>query len=762
MFFSNELLSQRDSGFGLLWLAATLGSRSTFKKLPRRSILNADISSLCSLIEEPDEPLALRLSSNLMVGVTRVYVAKCEIFAADVSQVHANLKKAVFEMKSHEIGWKDLVMTTSSVRPGLVTLSANDSMSGEFDLQFDLFEPFWGDITTSDLSFGSSITLASPRSDLTLIEPASSSQGNPLTLPEPQTPDMIRRGETPASAQYHHFSSQQQRNRDDHILNEDHLLVYNPTSDVSFGGFAEMGVDDGFQFGGGDNMVGLDFGGLDFGLGPEAFGEGESAVGAFGVEPMGAAGDPFENFEMDLGDIGFGMQNPQDGGPQASTAAQVAASTGGSPARKRMREELAEPGSPKLDADATTKKLRKTKPLTSKPIVDGRIELTDAELKASRDHYDQEQERIAREIEWKKRDKREYLFATQAIWEAPNIFCAPELVELWEKIYRNQVIAHKHSEAVFRSPEPPGKRRRGDGDAVKKGFNVREEQLGNDVFGDEGVFDPIAIGDIDMGDAAAGGRQTGVFDDMTFNPGSQVHSRQVSLDTPEIGRRALSRSHSALGLASQRSSFLPWEQGGFQSSDFDAGFPALSGAGGSMQDLAFGGTPDMLRIDGRGRGSQDLGREGSLGAPPSRYASDSPAFKFGVSGGEDIVNVSPNLGIGRYHHASSPVVLQTHGMVIPRDSQLIDSQQESQQSHLSDASRLVALERNALNFFEYTKQLLASKQSSSIRLQDIAPVETSTPRVAAAAFYHCLGLATKSLIRLKQETPYADVFIFPA
>ena len=52
-------------------LAATLGSKSSFKKLPRRSIQTADIPQLCELISHPSEPLALRLSSNLMVGVAR-------------------------------------------------------------------------------------------------------------------------------------------------------------------------------------------------------------------------------------------------------------------------------------------------------------------------------------------------------------------------------------------------------------------------------------------------------------------------------------------------------------------------------------------------------------------------------------------------------------------------------------------------------------------------------------------------------------------
>ena len=52
-------------------LAATLGPKSHFRKLAKRSVLSADIPQLCQLISEPPEPLALRLSSNLMVGVVR-------------------------------------------------------------------------------------------------------------------------------------------------------------------------------------------------------------------------------------------------------------------------------------------------------------------------------------------------------------------------------------------------------------------------------------------------------------------------------------------------------------------------------------------------------------------------------------------------------------------------------------------------------------------------------------------------------------------
>jgi meiotic recombination protein REC8 len=51
-------------------MAATLGKTSV-GKLNRRNVLSANIVKLCELVAEPSEPLALRLSSNLLVGVAR-------------------------------------------------------------------------------------------------------------------------------------------------------------------------------------------------------------------------------------------------------------------------------------------------------------------------------------------------------------------------------------------------------------------------------------------------------------------------------------------------------------------------------------------------------------------------------------------------------------------------------------------------------------------------------------------------------------------
>ena len=93
MFYSPDLLKKQDQSFSVIWcsltpypaascsnpglassrLAATLGSKSSFKKLQKRDILSVNVPKACTFLSDGKEPLALRLSSNLMYGVTRVY-----------------------------------------------------------------------------------------------------------------------------------------------------------------------------------------------------------------------------------------------------------------------------------------------------------------------------------------------------------------------------------------------------------------------------------------------------------------------------------------------------------------------------------------------------------------------------------------------------------------------------------------------------------------------------------------------------------------
>lgn len=88
MFFSDELLTGRkgscvldhpltpasaSSGADLPSpnprLMATLGPRS--KRVSRKALTDIDLSRSCEIIAQPPEPMALRLSSSLLVGVAR-------------------------------------------------------------------------------------------------------------------------------------------------------------------------------------------------------------------------------------------------------------------------------------------------------------------------------------------------------------------------------------------------------------------------------------------------------------------------------------------------------------------------------------------------------------------------------------------------------------------------------------------------------------------------------------------------------------------
>lgn len=73
MFYHQDLLSDKKHGLSVIWLAATLGSKAQFRKLQKKDLLSVDLPKTCSYLAAPSEPLALRTSSSLMVGVARVF-----------------------------------------------------------------------------------------------------------------------------------------------------------------------------------------------------------------------------------------------------------------------------------------------------------------------------------------------------------------------------------------------------------------------------------------------------------------------------------------------------------------------------------------------------------------------------------------------------------------------------------------------------------------------------------------------------------------
>ncbi|KAL2871479.1 Rad21/Rec8 N terminal domain protein [Aspergillus lucknowensis] len=81
---SNEFLLSR--------LVATLGARSVSRRLNRKTILDVDVPKACGVIMDPVAPMALRLQSNLLYGVSRVYSQQCGYTLLDAQAMHDRMR----------------------------------------------------------------------------------------------------------------------------------------------------------------------------------------------------------------------------------------------------------------------------------------------------------------------------------------------------------------------------------------------------------------------------------------------------------------------------------------------------------------------------------------------------------------------------------------------------------------------------------------------------------------------------------------------
>ncbi|SMR42052.1 unnamed protein product [Zymoseptoria tritici ST99CH_1E4] len=97
MFYSHEVLTSRKYGVATVWLVATLGAKSGLKKVSRKAILDVDVAKACDTIVTPEAPMALRLQSNLLIGVTRVYSQQCGYILHDAENAKHNMR-AVFKL----------------------------------------------------------------------------------------------------------------------------------------------------------------------------------------------------------------------------------------------------------------------------------------------------------------------------------------------------------------------------------------------------------------------------------------------------------------------------------------------------------------------------------------------------------------------------------------------------------------------------------------------------------------------------------------
>ncbi|KAA1471501.1 hypothetical protein DENSPDRAFT_776904 [Dentipellis sp. KUC8613] len=762
MFFSPELLSRRDSGFGLLWLAATLGAKSSFKKLPKRDVLGANISQLCGLITNSDEPLALRLSSNLMVGVARVYKVKHEIFLGDVTACFAALKKAVQDFQALSASAATLQMGQPSVRPDTVTLAADPAMA--LGLNMDNFLADWDELLNNEDA------------------DSDDEYGKPK-----------KGGKKPAKKSIP-FLEQARENL--HTLNENLEQMLSGSFDMSFLGSAIGGmdpsssqIDGGLDFGFDDNIFapvdGLDLGD---GIGDELakeLGDGWGAPPASIPEQyvpemhplllgsQASHSDPMlvdDAFNLGLEPEPLGMA--LDEGPgfsfsglgQPSEASSATKRTLASTSKKRNTQSpirpmavspapavttppglnMDDPEVPAETQDPETMveveaeigdKKQPRKPKRVRLVLDARTELTDEELKAARAHYVEEQETLRREMEEKKLEKESGRLIEEMLWAAPQSFRAPILVDFWLENFKVKVEARSGALHFETKGSPPKKRRR------TAGPNDDEPKENNEAPAFNIDWDAPVQGDIDFE----------VRPDEGMYPGSVTggfgSAHQRSSEEPGQARR-VSRPPSPLdgafafgfgrdagaepGSVSQKSSLFPWDNAGPSSS--------VAGVGGAHFEPGSDRVSISIgRAESRIRGSS---------AGRSRRESSLIPSQVGVGG----VGFSP----GHFVTAASHFSGDNFEFNVPAEAEV----PMNDDSQMTDAN-LVTLERNSFNFLEYAKMQThtLAQPEDGLSFDDVVPKNTSTPHVAAAAFYHCLVLATKDLIRVVQPEAYGPVMI---
>ncbi|KAL3485084.1 Rec8 like protein-domain-containing protein [Aspergillus germanicus] len=92
MFYSHEILMSPEHGVATVWLVATLGARSISRRLNRKTIQDVDVPKACNVIIDPVAPMALRLQSNLLYGVSRVYNQQCGYTLLDVQAMHDKMR----------------------------------------------------------------------------------------------------------------------------------------------------------------------------------------------------------------------------------------------------------------------------------------------------------------------------------------------------------------------------------------------------------------------------------------------------------------------------------------------------------------------------------------------------------------------------------------------------------------------------------------------------------------------------------------------
>ncbi|BGP36800.1 R8 protein [Rhodotorula kratochvilovae] len=729
MFYNTEILTSRKGGFGVFWLAATVGARgsASVRKLSKKELLGCNIVKACEKVIQPDEPLALRLSSNLMFGITRVYSQQYAIYAGDVAHVHQALRKVI----------TDAALTMRPTGPAKETgidLQLNPYAGGvepDWELGLDWFVP----------GQAGAAAPAAPEDleEAVFTSPAQSIFGSPL----PQ-------GRQPGGAH--------QAREADITLHEPQMHDYFPE---------EYGGDEGFRV---EGFEGEQLGGPAFGEGEEGLLEGvhpdlDAAIRAGSAGRGSAAGSgsgrggqqwgpsssavgyeaDFGGFDghfdgHDFGGDGYMDEQPLPQGGEETFAERVrreqeegrarleggsrrsptplgdvdfsrefiesGEGTPSSTTRKRVSNAL---DLAQAKAEETEKTARKAKKAKLVPI-DRSTELDDGLFKAMRASYPDRMQAERDLAERKKRDGEAHQRAMDLVFGAPAFLEGPDLSEFWKSTIADQLVPFDGGKAAEE------KKRRA------SGLPPTERKSKRLALDDEVARKPGERLSEQPGQAAATGdfAQEDVFAGHEFGGGIEYGGDLGGFEHFHFDQEVeQGRAGSAAGLTgSQRPSILPWAA---EVPTSDVGGPLMgmagpsSGAGGSrisMEAPVPGGrTPSLLHSPARAGSIEGLlaEQEGEFAGFEEGALSRSPS-PFHSQGAGAAPAVEPGLR-----------------------------------------------ETESLKFLAYARR--QQREGEELLFSDIVPVADTNANTAAQALYHLLCLATKGLVGVTQDEAYGEITV---
>ncbi|BGP12824.1 R8 protein [Rhodosporidiobolus nylandii] len=740
MFYNTEILTSRKGGLAVFWLAATLGSKGTgaVKKLSKAEILKSNIVRACEKVISPEEPLALRLSSNLMMGIARVYQTKYNIHANEVHLVHQHLKKVILEGAltgpDRTLGTEiDLTLAPLPEAPVFNVKAKAAAQPQGINLTIDTGIAFVGFDPDVDLTFDWRMPGEKVAEDQAMDlgeEPSffSPAREADITLQEPQLDDYLMQG----AAADDLFPSGDFGGEQPAFGEDEEGLLYgvSPELDAVLRASSAAGRGSGVgsargsaqRWGPSSSAVGgpLDMGGFDDNFVQQEYGGGFD--GGFMDEGLPQIGD--ETYEERVRREHEEARARLEGGAfrrsptplitdvDMSRELKEGESTPSSAARKRVSDALQQ-----VQAKSAQKPAPVHKPKKQKRIpIDRTTELTNEEFRNMRASYPERMAAEREKSEKAKQDREAHQRAMDLVFGVPALFQAPELADFWKTTVSDQLapfaggtadekkrrVSPRTAQKKAKEPQPEAETSRGQ----KRRLS---EQPQGGLLGDFGAGGDIFGGQDFGGDVEYGRDYGGGFDEFQFD-------QEV-----EQGRAG-----SEAGLTgSHRPSMLPWAQEA-----------ATSDIGGAL--------PEFGRPSSRPGGS--------------RVSLDTP-LKRDIAQYSRAGSLVPSaLGTSPQHAASIGLLAEQDEFAAFEEGRL----SRSPSPHPSGAGAFDAAvkESESLKFLNYAKRQRQSlAQDDQLLFSDIVPVADTNASTAAQALYHLLVLATKKMVRVQQDEAYGEIAV---